>query len=229
MESILKILWANADEKYADFTAKLVPNIPREKVIGVRAPIMKQIAKDVSKSPLMYDFLGELPHEYLEENGLHAALLSYVRDPERAKEELERFLPYVDNWAVSDTITVNALYRDEEKLFNLAKEWIADGREYHIRVAIRQLMKCKRTAFCDEHLSVVASVKDERYYVKMMVAWYFATALSFRFDAAAEYLKNGAFETWVHNKTIQKAIESYRITDEQKSYLRTLKRKDMNN
>ena len=155
---------------------------------------------------------------------LHAILLDAVRDETRAYRELERFLPYVDNWAVSDCITVRAIYRDEEKLFVRAKQWISTGEEYHIRVAVRQLMKLKHTAYCDEHLTAVAEIIDDRYYVRMMIAWYFATALAFRFDAAASVLTSNKLDEWTHNKTIRKAIESYRITDEQKNYLRTLKR-----
>lgn len=219
-------LFALQDVKYADFQSKLTPNIPRERFIGVRVPAARNLAKQIMKEGKPEAFLRSLPHEYFEENMLHGMLIAQIPDYEDCISELERFLPYVDNWAVCDTMSPKVFRKNRTELLQKIPEWISSDRTYTCRFGIGMLMAhFLDEDFKPEYLELPAMVKSEEYYVRMMVAWYFATALAKQWDYAVKYLQDNRFETWTHNKAIQKAMESYRITAEQKAYLRTIKRK----
>lgn len=216
------------DEKYAQFSSKLVPNLDPQRVIGVRTPALRGLAKELKGTPLAETFLQQLPHHYLEENTLHGFLISETKDYGRLINQLDAFLPHVDNWATCDQMRPKLFakrqYRHQVEADAL--RWMHDGHTYTIRFGVEMLM----THFLDEdfnasHLEEVAMVRQEDYYVRMMQAWYMATALAKQWEATLPVLKNQRMEVWVHNKTIQKAIESYRITAEQKELLRTLKRR----
>lgn len=224
---VQKKLFSLQDSAYADFQQKLIPTLPREHFIGVRMPALRKLAKELRGSEPAADFLTKLPHEYYEENILHVLLLEGLRDYDRLLEGLEAFLPYVDNWAVCDSMTMKLLSKQPERMTDLIQGWLRNDHCYTVRFAIALLMRYKLDdSFSAEYLQWVADRCCEEYYVNMMVAWYFATALCKQYTAAVRYLEEGLLPRWVHNKTIQKAIESYRITPEQKTYLRTLRRKE---
>lgn len=220
-------LFALQDVKYADFQSKLTPNIPRDRFIGVRVPAARNLAKQIIKEGKPEAFLRRLPHEYFDENLLHGMLIALIRDYDDCIAELERFLPYVDNWAVCDTMSPKVFRKHRPELLEHIFKWTASEKPYTIRFGIEMLM----VHFLDEdfrpgYLEIPALVVSDEYYVKMMVAWFFATALAKQWDSSVKYLEQNRLETWTHNKAIQKAMESYRITDEQKAYLRTLKKRD---
>lgn len=223
---IQKNLWELQDVTYRDFHSKLMPTIEKEKVIGVRTPVLRKFAKEVGKRPDVEEFLEDLPHEYYEENNLHMFLLEQIKDFKNCMQRMEQFLPYVDNWATCDAKPPKVFEKEKEKLLPYIRKWIISSETYTIRYAVNLLMRF----FLEEEYDVtypemVAEIKSEEYYVKMVVAWYFATALAKQYDTILPFLQEERLDQWTHNKTIQKAIESYRITPEQKAYLRTLKRK----
>lgn len=214
------------DEDYRAFHVKLIPNIPIEKIIGVRTPVLRKYAKEVAKLPEAEAFLRELPHTYYEENNLHGALLSllYPKDIDRFLEELERFLPYVDNWATCDMLSPKIFKKHLPYVYEKVKTWLQSELVYTVRFGIVTLLGFYLDeAFRPEMLQLVADVKSDEYYVKMAVAWYFSIALVKQYEAAIPYIQNKVLEPWTHNKSIQKAIESRRISPEEKVYLRTLK------
>ena len=212
------------DEAYRDFQVKLVPNIPPETVIGVRTPDMRAIAKELSKSPDRDAFLGSLPHPYYEENLIHFFVLAQIRDFDECVSAVEAFLPYVDCWPVSDQATPKAFRKNRQRLLPYLKQWIASEHVYTARFGLRMLMNEFLDAdFKEEYLALAASNHGDDYYLKMMVAWYFATALAKQYDAAIPYLENHVLDEWVHKKAIQKAVESFRVTDAHKVYLKTLR------
>lgn len=218
-------LFEAADEKYAEFQAKLTPTVDRKMFIGVRVPEVRKLAKELYRSGQYADFLNELPHRYYDENMLHGLLLSEFKEFDRCIPMVDRFLPYVDNWAVCDIMSPKCFKKNKDRLLPKITEWAASGATYTSRFGVEMLM----THFLDgdfkpEYLAIPAGVRLEDYYAKMMVAWFFATALTKQWDAAIAYIEENRLEPWTHNKTIRKAIESYRITAEQKAYLRTLKR-----
>lgn len=222
---ILDDLFKLADDKYADFHSKLIPNIPREKIIGVRVPEMRKLAKEYFKSEEAKLFLSDSPHKYYDENLLHGMFISEIKDYDRCINELEKFLPYIDNWAVCDTISPKVFKNNKEKLIKKIKIWIPSKKTYVCRFGILMLMKhFLDNDFKPEYLEIVANIKSDEYYVNMMIAWFFATALSKHLEETIIYLENKKLDVWVHNKTIQKARESYRITARQKEYLKSLKR-----
>lgn len=224
---VQKKLFSLQDSAYADFQQKLIPTLPREHFIGVRMPALRKLAKELRGSEPAADFLTKLPHEYYEENMLHVLLLEGLRDYDRLLEGLEAFLPYVDNWAVCDSMTMKLLSKQPERMTDLIQCWLRSDHCYTVRFAIGLLMRYGLDdRFNAKYLQWVAESCCEEYYVNMMVAWYFVTALCKQYAAAVRYLEEGLLPRWVHNKTIQKAIESYRITPEQKAYLRTLRRKE---
>lgn len=212
------------DEKYRDFHAALMPTVEKETVIGVRSPQLKQFAKELYKSGDYESFLKILPHKYYEENNVHAALLGFEKDYDAAIKRLDNFLPFVDNWATCDMIRIPAFKLHLSELYSKIPEWLVADNPYTVRFGIKMLMDFflgeSFTAECAER---VCSVRRDEYYVRMMVAWYFATALAKNYGEAVPYIENHRLEKQTHNKAIQKAIESFRITDEQKKYLRTLK------
>ena len=226
MERITKELWELRDESYFNFHKKLIPNILEVKIIGVRTPALRKYAKEVVKRPEVYEFLQELPHTYYEENNLHGALLGLLyKDVETYLQELEKFLPYIDNWATCDMMGPKVFKKDLPLVYGHVKKWIAGNDTYTVRFGIVTLLfYFLEDAFEPEMLDLVASIHSEEYYIKMAVAWYFSMALVKQYDATIPYLKEQILPVWEHNKTIQKALESYQIEKSTKQYLRTLKK-----
>lgn len=226
-DEILNELFKLQDVKYRDFQAKLMPTMNHENVIGVRTPELRKLAKQLAKRDDVDEFLDSLPHKYFDENQLHAFIISEIKDYEKCLEHLEAFLPYVDNWATCDQMSPKIFKKHRAKLIQEIERWIESDYTYTVRFAIGMLME----HFLDEDFDIVyadmvADVHSEEYYINMMIAWYFATALAKQYDAIIPYLIEQRLDTWTHNKTIQKAVESYRITPEQKTYLRTLRIKE---
>ena len=221
---ILQDLFAMRDPEYRDFSAKLIPNIPAERVIGVRVPALRKYAKRIAGETGTETFLSTLPHAYQEENLLHMILLEECKSFEDAQRELDRFLPYVDNWAVCDCPPPRVLGGRREELLPWIGELLKSGKIYSVRYGIGLLMRYFLTdLYSPEYPRMVAEVKEEDYYVRMMVAWYFATALAFRFEEVLPYLTERRLNPWIHAKTVSKAIESYRLSPEQKTVLRGLR------
>ena len=212
------------DEKYRDFQGKLLPTVERETMIGVRTPELRRFAKALLKREEVSLFLGALPHRYFDENQLHAFLLSEIRDFGRCLEGVERFLPYIDNWATCDQLSPKVFARHRGELIEPVRGWIRSGRTYMVRFGIGMLMQhFLEDAFDPAYPEMVAEIRSEEYYVNMMTAWYFATALAKRYEAVLPFLEERRLAPWTHSKAIQKALESYRIKPEQKAYLRSLK------
>ena len=220
-------LFELSDEKYAEFQAKLTPTVDKELFIGVRVPNVRKLAKEIFKSGDYKDFLNELPHKYYDENMLHGLLVSEIKDFKLCIDETEKFLPYVDNWAVCDIMSPKCFKKNKDSLIEKIKEWSKSSEVYTSRFGLEMLMSHFLDAdFKAEYLKIPAKVKLEDYYSKMMVAWFFATALAKQWESTIPYIEENCLEVWTHNKTIQKARESYRVTDEEKAYLKTLKRKE---
>ena len=219
-ERLLKV----QDKKYRDFQIKLVPNISPDAMIGVRTPDMRNIAKEVFKSDERDAFLKELPHKFYEENLVHFFLIAMIKDFDECVKAVDEFLPYVDCWPVSDQATPKSFKNNHEKLLPHIKKWIASDHVYTARFGIRMLMnEFLGDDFKKEYLELVASKRGEDYYLKMMVAWYFATALAKQYDESVKYIEERKLDDWVLKKAIQKAVESYRVTDEHKEYLKTFR------
>lgn len=217
-------LFALQDQGYREFQCKLMPTVDRDTVIGVRTPELRKLAKAFGKTPEASGFLESLPHLYYEENNIHGFLLAELKDPDEAIAALDRFLPYVDNWATCDLISPKSFKKHPPQVLEAARRWMGDEHPYTVRFGIGVLMGFYLDdAFQPEQLDWVADIRREEYYVNMMIAWYFATALAKQYDAALPYLERHRLANWTHNKAIQKAIESYRVSDAQKAYLRTLK------
>ena len=215
------------DIQYRDFQAKLVPNIPKETIIGVRTPDMRKLAKDLFASSETSAFLQTLPHKYYEENLVHFFMIAMIKDFDECVNAVEKFLPYVDCWPVCDQASPKVFKKNHAKLLPYIKEWIASDHVYTARFGLRMLMnEFLDKDFNPEYLELAADKKGEDYYLKMMVAWYFATALAKQYESALPFLEEKRLEPWTHNKAIQKAIESFRVSPEHKEYLRTLKIKD---
>ena len=212
------------DEKYKEFQAKLVPNIPKENILGIRTPDMRKIAKEIYTSGEKDKFLNELPHKYYEENLIHFFIISMIKDFDECIKKVDEFLPYVDCWPVSDQATPTSFKKNHEKLLPYIKKWIRSKHIYTARFGIRMLMnEFLGDDFKEEFLELVASIKTDEYYLKMMIAWYFATALAKRYNETIPYFENKCLDEWIHKKGIQKAIESYRVTEEHKIYLKSIK------
>ena len=219
-EELLKV----KDDTYKEFQAKLVPNIDPDIILGVKTPEMRQIAKEVFNSKEKEAFLKDLPHKYYEENLVHFFIISMIKDIDECIREVEAFLPYVDCWPVSDQATPRSFKKNHEKLLPFIKKWIKSKHLYTSRFGIRMLMnEFLGDEFKDEYAKLVASVKSDEYYLKMMVAWYFATALAKNYDETIKYIEERKLDDWVLKKTIQKAVESYRVTDEHKEYLKSFR------
>ena len=227
MDELQQELFKLQDLKYRNFHSKLMPGIDKETIIGIRTPVLRKFAKEFAKTEAAEAFLQELPHTYYEENNLHMLLIPDIKDYERCLAEVKRFLPYINNWATCDIPRPKCFAKNKAELLPVIKEWIAAGDTYTIRYGIGTLMSFYLDeGFQMEDLDLAAGVRREEYYVKMMAAWYFATALAKQYDAALPYLRQRRLDRWTHNKTIQKAVESYRITPEQKDELRSLRWKD---
>lgn len=223
-EKIIEELLEQQDKEYRDFQRKLIPTVPTDRIIGVRTPVLRKMAKEMARQEDTKDFLETLPHHYFEENQLHALILSEEKDFERCIAGTEPFLPYMDNWATCDQMVPKIFKKHTDELLFYIQKWIASDHTYTVRFAVGMLMRFYLDEkFEPEYLEMVAAVKSGEYYVRMMVAWYFATALAKQYDAAVMFLEEKRLEPWTHNKTIQKSVESYRIDDEKKAYLRSLK------
>lgn len=224
MTDLKKILFSMADEKYRDFQSGLMPTVPKEKIIGIRTPVLRKFAKEFSETPQAEEFLKNLPHYYYEENNLHAFLLEFITDYEKAAEKVTEFLPFVDNWATCDSMSPKIFRKHKAELPEQIEKWLLAEDTYSVRFGIKMLMEhFLGEDFRPEYAERVAEIKSEEYYIRMMQAWYFATALAKNYREVLPFIENRRLEKWTHNKAIQKAVESYRITDEQKAYLRKLK------
>lgn len=226
-DEIRNELFLLQDVKYRDFQGKLIPTVSADTIIGVRTPELRKLAKQMSKREDIEEFLKQLPHGYFDENQLHGFIISEIKDFRRCMAEVNRFLPFVDNWATCDQTSPKVFKKHRQDLPAYIKEWIASDRTYTVRFAVGMLME----HFLDEdfdaaYLQMVSQVRSEEYYINMMIAWYFATALAKQYDAALPFIKEKRLDSWTHNKAIQKCIESRRITAEQKEYLRSLKVRD---
>ena len=229
MERIEQALFALQDLTYQAFQCKLMPTVPPERVIGVRTPALRKLAAELRKTPQASEFLAELPHQYYEENNLHGMLISAMTGYEETVAALEKFLPYVDNWATCDLMSPKAFRKHPPQLPDQIALWLQDSHTYTIRFGLGMLLGFYLDdCFEPCYLEWAAAVRSEEYYVNMMVAWYFATALAKQPEAAMPYLTQRKLDRWVHNKTIQKAVESYRITPGQKETLRAMRWRDEN-
>ena len=221
IRSELKLL---ADPAYRDFSAGLNPTVSKDTVIGVRTPALRKYAKELVKKEETEEFLLDLPHQTFDENQLHAFIISEIKDYTKCMQELERFLPYVDNWATCDQMSPKIFRKHRKELLEPIKEWIRSDHTYTIRFGVGMLME----HFLDEDFDpaypeMVANLVSKEYYVRMMIAWYFATALAKQYEVILPFIEEKRLDDWTHNKTIQKSVESYRITPEQKEYLKSLK------
>lgn len=224
MTDLQQQLFALQDKTYREFHSKLMPDTDKETVIGIRIPVLGKFAREFDRRPEAREFLQQLPHQYYEENNLHMMLIIAEKDYEKCLAEVERFVPYIDNWATCDMPAPKCFAKHKQELLPKVEEWIASEETYTIRYGIDLLMALYLDEdFRPEYLELAASVTSEEYYVKMVIAWYFATALAKQWDSTIPYIEQRRLSDWVHRKTIQKAVESYRITKEQKDYLRTLK------
>ena len=223
-EEIREELFHLQDAKYRAFQAKLIPTAGPETFIGVRTPELRKYAKQLEKREDVQEFLDALPHRYFDENQLHAFLLSRIKDYDRCMGEVLRFLPYVNNWATCDQMSPKVFRKHRQELLEKIRIWIRSDETYTIRFGVGMLME----HYLDEDFDpaypeMAAGIRSEEYYVNMMRAWYFATALAKQYEAVIPFVENRRLDVWTHNKTIQKAVESYRITPGQKDYLKSLK------
>jgi len=224
MKEIKDLLFENQDLEYKKFIYKLTPGFDEDYFIGVRNPITRSIAKKIYKENNYQEYMKELPHEYYEENMVHSLIFDCMKDYEETIRLLDEFLPYINNWAVCDTMKPKAFAKNKDKLILKINEWIHSDLTYTIRFGIEMLMNNYLDEdYNKEYLDWVKVIQSEEYYVNMMIAWYFATALAKRWDDTIKIIEEKSLSKWVQNKTIQKAIESFRITEEQKTYLRKLK------
>ena len=224
IEEIREELFRLKDVKYRDFQSKLIPAVDPQYFIGVRTPELRKLAKQVGRRNDIDDFLNDLPHTWFDENQIHAFIISERKDYASCMEEVDRFLPYVDNWATCDQMSPKVFRKHRKDLPEAIWRWIESGKTYTIRFGVGMLME----HFLDEdfdpgYLERAAEIRSDEYYINMMIAWYFATALAKQYEAALPFIENRTLDVWTHNKTIQKAVESYRISPEQKAYLRELK------
>ena len=219
-----KKLYSLQDMKYRDMQIRIIPTINPESVIGVRTPELKRMATDILKAGDYQEFLNELPHKYFEENQLQAFIISGIKDLSECMEELEKFLPYVDNWATCDQMSPKIFRKHRKELLTHIKKWIKAEKTYTVRFGVGMLMEhFLDEEFDPEYPAMVAEIRSEEYYVNMMIAWYFATALAKQYESVLPYMEQKRLDDWTHNKAIQKSVESRRITEEQKIYLKSLK------
>ena len=223
-DEIRNKLFTLQDKKYRDFQSKLIPTIAIDNVIGVRTPDLRKYAKELLKREDIKDFLNVLPHKYFDENQLHAFIVSEIKDFSLCIQEVSRFLPFVDNWATCDQMSPKIFKKYHSELLKYIKEWLSSDKTYVVRFAIGMLME----HFLNEDFDIayperIAKIKSDEYYVNMMIAWYFATALAKQYNLVLPFIENKCLDSWTHNKTIQKAVESNRITEEQKVYLKRFK------
>lgn len=213
------------DTGYRDFQSRLMPDVPKEKVIGVRTPALRKLAKELAGTEGAAAFISQLPHKYYEEDNLHAFLVCEMKDYDSCMAEVERFLPYINNWATCDCFAPKVFKKHRAKVYEKIKQWLDSGETYTVRFGIVTLMDYLKTDFEEQMLLLVADIRSEEYYINMAIAWYFSMALVWQYDAALPYLLEKRLDKWTHNKSIQKAVESRQIDDKTKLYLRTLKRR----
>ena len=226
-KQIQKQLFALADEDYKIFQQKLMPSVDPHTVIGIRTPELRRFAAKFAKTEEASLFIAHLPHIYYEENNLHAFLIEKITDFERTVEELNRFLPYVDNWATCDMMSPKIFSVNKEKLLPVIQNWISSKHTYMIRFGVVMLMKhYLDEEFSPEHLQIVSNIRSDEYYIEMAQAWYFAEALVKQYDLSLPYLQKGLLSPFVHNKTISKACDSFRINQDKKALLKTLRLKN---
>ncbi|MBQ7956479.1 MAG: DNA alkylation repair protein [Clostridia bacterium] len=224
MATIQKRLFEYEDKKYKEFNSKLIPNISPDTQIGVRIPHIRQIAKEIRNTDEADNFLKNLPHKYFEENNLHGYLLETVKDFDETIKLTEEFLPYIDNWATCDTISPKVFRKNLPALYEKIKSWLKSEKTYTVRFGVNMLMKFfLDESFTDEVLSLVAEIESDEYYVNMVRAWFFATAMAKQREKTLPYFENKALDKWTHNKAIQKCVESYRISDKDKKLLKEMK------
>ena len=223
-DEIVTELFKMRDVDYAQFQGKLIPTVSSDRVIGVRTPALRAFAKDLYKDPDIDEFLCATPHQYFDEDQLHAFVISLEKDFDKCIALVEEFLPFIDNWATCDQLSPKCFKKEQKKLLSYIKVWIKSNHTYTVRFAIGMLMQhYLDDGFKTEYADMVAEVRSDEYYINMMIAWYFATALAKQYESIVPYIEERRLAVWVHNKAIQKSVESYRITAEQKEYLRTLK------
>lgn len=223
-EEIQRRLFELQDEKYRLFQAKLMPGVELERIIGVRTPELRKLAKELAKRTDIEEFLQDLPHQYYDENNLHGFIISECKDYEKTVKYVDDILPYVDNWATCDLLSPKVFKKNRKQLAGEILRWLSSGKTYTVRFGIGMIMSHYLEEDYDSiWLERVAFIRSEEYYINMMIAWFFATALAKQWEDTVKYLEQQRLDTWVHKKTIQKAVESYRITEEQKTYLRSLK------
>ena len=224
MEKIIKKLFELQDIEYKKFSEKLIPTIQPERVIGIRTPVLKKYAKELYKSPEAKEFISEPFHNYYEENNLHSFLIMQIDNFSEGIKEINRFLPFVDNWATCDSLRPKSFSKHKKELLFHIDNWLLSEHTYTLRFGIQMLM----VHFLDDDFHIkyaekISLIKSKEYYVNMMIAWYFATALSKQYESVLPFLSEHKLEKWVHNKTIQKAVESNRISKDKKDFLKTLK------
>ena len=217
-------LFKMQDMDYRDFNSKLIPTVDKESMIGIRTPELRKYAKQLVKSSEVKEFLQDLPHKYFDENQLHAFIISEIKDFKNCIDEINRFLPYIDNWATCDQLSPKIFKKHHSELFAYIKDWLKSDKVYTLRFGIGILME----HFLDEDFDIiypetVSKIRSDEYYVNMMIAWYFATALAKQYESILPFIENNSLDIWTHNKVIQKATESYRISEDQKTYLKSLK------
>lgn len=217
-------LFKMQDMDYRDFNSKLIPTVDKESMIGIRTPDLRKYAKQLGKSSDVIEFLQTLPHKYFDENQLHAFIISEIKDFKNCIDEINRFLPYIDNWATCDQLSPKVFKKYHNELFEYIKDWLKSDKVYTLRFGIGMLME----HFLDEDFDIlypeiVSKIRSGEYYINMMIAWYFATALAKRYESVIPFIENNSLDIWTHNKAIQKAVESLRISDEKKEYLKSLK------
>ena len=223
-DEIVTELFKMRDVDYAQFQGKLIPTVSADRVIGVRTPALRAFAKDLYKDPDIDEFLCDTPHQYFDEDQLHAFVISLEKDFDKCIALVEEFLPFIDNWATCDQLSPKCFKKEQKKLLSYIKVWIKSNHTYTVRFAIGMLMQhYLDDGFKTEYADMVAEVRSDEYYINMMIAWYFATALAKQYESIVPYIEERRLAVWVHNKAIQKSVESYRITAEQKEYLKTLK------
>lgn len=224
MTDIQERLFELRDEQYKKFNAGLLPTVDPDTMIGVRTPALRKLARQLAGESEGEEFLTALPHAYFEENCLHAFMLESMKDFAQCVQALDNFLPYVDNWMTCDLMSPKVVQKDFPKLLEKVKEWIHSKETYTIRYGLNMLMKYfLKERFEPEYLELAAKIRTQEYYVQMGIAWFFATALTYQYEAAVIYLEEKRLEQWIHNKSIQKAVESRQISAERKDYLRTLR------
>ena len=226
IDEIRKELFELQDEKYREMQIKIIPTVKPESIIGVRTPELRKMAKRLGKIDDIDTFLSDLPHKYFDENQLHAFIVSEIKDYDSCMERTEQFLPYVDNWATCDQMSPKIFKKNRQDILKHIKKWIKSKKTYTIRFGIGMLMEHLLDEDYDiKYPEMVAGVRSEEYYVNMMIAWYFATALAKQYESILPFIEENRLDVWTHNKVIQKSVESYRIAPEQKEYLKTLKKK----